>query len=125
MAKRYGRNQRRRHRAEIAELQTQIRRSELKYLELRRELQHVQKEALDRLMEKYGLVKRAVEIISEKLGDLLGPELMPHAMLLLKSSRTQRDDSPLVDFSLQERIGESFEVLRGQIKAIDYNVVIR
>jgi hypothetical protein len=124
MTNRYGRNQRRRHREEIALLTKRVRHAEQMESIMRSRAITVKQDALDLLMAKYGLIKEAVGMISSKIGDLLGKELAPHASKLLEA-HTRETGKPLIDFSMEDSFTQNCQVLRGSIKPIDYNIVIR
>lgn len=124
MSKRYGRKQKRKHREQIEALKnhqdfllSRIR------MEAHRADQAKQK-ALDHFMNHSGLMELAVKRIAYELGRAVGKELEPHARKLFDSAHRHYNVNP-IEFSVHNhQTHKEFETIRGEVKALCYNVVV-
>mgnify|MGYP006883222150 CR=1 FL=1 len=124
MAKRYGRNQRRRHRDEIMKLKAEKAAADLLLSRANYALKEAREIAFDEFLKQSGLLDLSLRKISERLGDTLGKELYPIALQILNSRQPFHS---LVDFYLSapDAISKkNIETLTGTIKPIFYTIAL-
>lgn len=130
MSKRYGRNQRRRHLAQIAELeviaaQQNAAASQAKAdaWAARAALSEARAAALKEFVENAGYIEAATQRIAAELGRALPSELLEPARTLLAAQR-KRPNPLRPDFDARMDAQHHFAVLRGTIPSIAYNIQI-
>lgn len=131
MSKRYGRNQKRAHRERIAELEAQLetRQGELDAARgavwhARRALGTARSDALMEYAKEHGLVEHAIRQIGHELGRALGAELKPHAERVLAADRDRKPISLALYADVAMDGNHEVSVIRGEIPAIHYNVMV-
>jgi hypothetical protein len=124
MGKRYGRNQKRKHRNEIADLKSRLDSEIFMRRCAEAKSQTARQDALDRFMKDSGLMREAVNRIAYELGRAVGKELEPYAKKLLDYAQKEHED--YIDFTILDSpaLDRKVDVLRGEIKRLIYNVVL-
>lgn len=134
MTKRYGRNQKRRHVARIAELEKQVSGLDDMVERLRRDRAKAESEAtmhritasqarekaLTDAIKNMHIYKRALEMMAEAMGRKLGDELRPHAERILAAERS------MARFDVEIRPDHVLQcdVIQGAIPAIGYRFMM-
>lgn len=121
MSKRYGRNQKRRDRETIRQLQEQVADLTKRTRLAEYRLSDARSVAFKEFTEQAGLIKHAMTIASHELARGLGKELHPHAIKLLEASRERQ---PIIDFTLESPLSRTETILRGEIPRLRYNVIL-
>lgn len=117
MAKRYGRNQKRAHRAEIARLKIEQRETKQEYLKFRMAFEQIRDNAFRVYAREHGMIQEAVREISRALGHKLSQEILPHAMHLLECSRYEGPH-----FNLTEMPDTEVMLIHGSIPTINFQM---
>lgn len=123
MAKRYGRNQRRRAREEAARLQQQVDAANRRVYHLGEKLETAKEDAFNTFMRQQGHIDRCMDVMGREFARLIEPQLRPHALKLLAAA-IHSEDEPL-RFTLDQSITDrTVEVLRGELKPLNYNIAL-
>jgi len=96
MSKRYGRNQKRRHREQVKRLEGEVLEKERIAAMYKNKSRESRQEAFNAYLNKSGLLQRAVMEISHQIGKQVGKELEPIALQIFKESYA--DSQPPVRF---------------------------
>lgn len=123
MAKRYGRNQKRRAKEEAARLTAEKNANFGRAVRAEHSLQHAKEEAFKQFIHQQGMIEMAIQRISHELGRALAPELERHARRILEARR----ETPMVDFSLPMSPADmtaKYTVIEGQIPSLHYRMQI-
>jgi hypothetical protein len=152
MTKRYGRNQKRHHREQIAELQRRAEQERMMHEDRMRQLKSshakdltkAREDALTAYLNSHPQLDIILERMSEKIGGLLGPELMKHAQAIMDSARRNERGGDILRVSVRDvhpsQLGPSFDtglagftiirmqtpvmrydLIRGEIMSCDFN----
>ncbi len=123
MAKRYGRNQRRKHREEIETLRANVAAWQGKAVTANFQLNRAKEEAFDMLMRDTGRIDAITERLTVELTRKFGEELMPVVQQIVASEKRPRKK---IDFSASVPYDQSTEVLhiRGVIPELHYNFAL-
>lgn len=124
MTKRYGRNQRRKHRHEIETLTKDLERAEAARQRAARELRYAKDRAFQEYAANHDLLKTTSKALGDRIAMLLAPELEKHARELMQQAAVHR---PLLSLSAPN-YGPSTEQkvchIRGRIEPIEYTYVV-
>lgn len=133
MSRRYGRNQKRRHLAEIerlgarlAEVESHLAyanrrwsRAESEATHARAEAREAEARAFERFAAAEGLLKAMSEQIGAELGRALGEKMLPVAQQIMTAQRPPR----LPTLSMHQSMTEpNIRIIRGSIPALAYEV---
>lgn len=140
MSKRYGRNQRRKARTYIADLENRLSEICTKYemekerhiktntylkrdiAALRMGAEAAQEKAFANFVERQGLYERYVELIGAEIGRAVGVELKAAAELLLHAKRS----NPMLRLDISEKgcCREKVHVIQGCIPEFRYSIAV-
>jgi len=123
MAKRFGRNQKRRMREQIAAAESRLAAQEREAGMLRRRLVDARSDALEEYASRHALLKSAIDKIAHHLGHALGDQMMPHAEKLMAAS-VRRDRMPLRLHMHEAYREEKVTIIEGEIPALHYRVAV-
>lgn len=130
MAKRYGRNQRRRAREYIKTLEQDLdtaaerRREIVRELgELKRTIHTAKEDGFNAFMRQQGHIDRCMDVIGREFARLIEPQLRQHALKLLAAAIRSQDE-PLRFCLDQSYTDKTVEVLRGELKPLNYNIAL-
>lgn len=125
MTKRYGRNQRRKHREQIAEMEKHVARVEAQNLTLRHNQGRAVEEAFDMLMRDTGRIDAITERLTVELARKFGDELMPVVKQIVDSGRHVQRRMPIA-FDARVPYDQTSDVLhiRGVIPELNYNYTL-
>lgn len=123
MAKRYGRNQRRRAREEIARLAAMASAADSRAQYAVRRIADAKADAFNAFMRQHGHMERCMSIMAQEFARMIEPQLRPHALKLLAAAIHSQDE-PL-RFTLDQSVTDrTVEVLRGELKPLNYNIAL-
>ena len=129
MSRRYGRNQKRRARQDIARLSALLEEEKKMsaseragQLELRRQINSATEIAFDAFIQNTGLYATYVDDIARKIGQTVGEELKPIAQKLLQSQKCQPQISLLSDS--HDLAKKSIRIIEGKFPAFHYRVAV-
>lgn len=125
MGKRYGRNQKRQAREQIASLTAQLAAARTladhataRAMAAERAIHSAEARAFDRFAQASGLLKAATEEMARAMGARLGDEVRPHAERLLTAAQS-RCQEPFSVRLAREAV-EDVVTIRGEIPALHY-----
>lgn len=122
MSSRYGRNQRRAHRQQLAEAQTALASAERRADVAERRTATAMEEGMNRLLQ----IKHLPEVVSRigvELGRAYGPEVAEAAQKILQSDRRGPREPVWLDARIDQQ-DFRVTVIRGVIKELHYNVAV-
>lgn len=132
MTKRYGRNQRRKHRGEILELEERIAQQKdiLDYraaqnAKLREIAANARHEAFNQFLNDPERIDDILRHMTKELIKEFGKEGKEAIEKLVNSDRS-RNSQKFIDFTVEESFNKEFEIaiIRGEIKPIRYNFAV-
>lgn len=132
MANRYGRNQKRAHRAMIADLEGRLAAANAYGATMANRAHtaeyrasNARQAALTEFANQEPRISMAMQEIGAGLGHALGKELEPHARKLLDADRTRRPFSPVFRGDAHmDMTTMRVDVLRGEIPSFHYNIAL-
>lgn len=125
MAKRYGRNQRRKHREQIAQMEAYVRRVNGQMLTLQHNQNRAVEDAFDMFMKDTGRIDHVIENMRRELTQMFGEKLMPIVEQIVASHRGYERRAPIA-FDARVPYDQSVEVVhvRGEIPQLNYNMAL-
>lgn len=124
MTKRYGRNQRRKHRQEIEALTRNLERAEAARQRAASELRYAKDRAFQEYAANHDLLKTTSKALGDRIAMLLAPELERHASELMQQAAVHRPllslDSPNHGPSAEQKV----QYIRGRIEPIEYTYAV-
>lgn len=129
MSRRYGRNQKRAHKAKIAEAEAetarvsaQLQSEQYQHRQTRARLSEVKGAAFNEFLSQSGQYEAAVEHMSRELGRALGPKLMPEAEKVLRAGLQGRP--PIRFEAFDDPMDMRVTRISGEIPALRYTIQI-
>jgi len=132
MGNRYGRNQRRAHREQIAFLEANLSKAKTAESSARSDAWHARiaasnarEIALRELVNREDMIKACMSEMGYELGRSLGPHYKDHIQKLMDADK-QRRTRPLVSFDAAIPYDKTFKVsyIEGRVDALHYRVAV-
>lgn len=123
MSKRYGRNQRRKNKARIEQLEKLLERETARSVWAEARLQNSRSLAFQDFLKHGDLLKRSLETIAKNIGIAVGKDLEPAARQLFQAS-IERDDMPFSAEIGERQLDKCVTVLTGSVKPQYYSIAM-
>ena len=127
MSKRYGRNQKRKHKQTIEELKKQLADSIRSNTRLSRLTQNAKEEAFQEFLRRSDIMKEAILEMTYHLTKEMTPELAKEAQKILEAGQRQRNMAYPIDFFVTDynpMKTQSFVTIQGSVPSFHYVIHI-
>ena len=122
MTSRYGRNQRRAHREQIAKLERDVSSAQWRASSAEGRLRDARQEAMRELVKSEPYVKEAMNRLGYELGRAMGPHFQPHVEKLMAMDQRRRSEAHIA-FDASIRADQmTVSYIEGRIEPIVYRV---
>lgn len=124
MGNRYGRNQKRAHREQIAKLQAERSSAEYRAVGAERRYRSAREDAIREMVKSSPYVKVAMERIGYELGRAMGPHFQEHVEKLMAAEQRRQSARPITFDAFTSADQAMAFYIEGRIEPITYRVAI-